>query len=569
MRPLFIVAILVVSASYGPLFASAETGAPDLTVYPENFSGTDPQAIGNRIRISTEVRNVGDGNATGFTTRFTLDGSMNLGEARVGGLGPWQSASVQSNQWNVTTPGNHTVSVNVDILNEVSESNEGNNSRSKSFPAGYADFRVISITPTVTSPRAGDSVSFRTRIQNSEPYNALGVSVRWYIDGASFDSVERNFPANGTFEATSRPWVAIEGSHTIRVALDSPEQFPEVNETNNDRNQLLPVGPPRRPDLVVLETGVAPGSPVGGSSANFYARVKNVGEAGAATSTLRFQLDGAAHSDAAAPPLAVGATANVTSASWTTTHGAHTIRAIADANAQVVESNESNNDASQSFFVLQPNLVAGPLTGNPISPLTGDSTTFNVTVANAGDSSASAFDVHFAIDGTTLGTVRISSLAPGASIDVASPAWNATAGNHTVIATVDSAGELAESNESDNGATLTVTVRDPIRGVDLTPASQSANVLPGGSKVYSITVRNTGERSDTIDLARSSPPSGWTATLSATSVSLAAGASATITLTVTAPVAGTVTTAAVQVTGTSRANATATDAAATATTIGV
>jgi PKD repeat protein len=70
----------------------------------------------------------------------------------------------------------------------------------------------------------------------------------------------------------------------------------------------------------------------------------------------------------------------------------------------------------------------------------------------------------------------------------------------------------------------------------LSPDSQDQNTNSGGTAIYDILVTNNGTLDDTIDLFRTAPPAGWSATLNQTAVTVAAGDSTSISLTVTAPV---------------------------------
>jgi len=101
----------------------------------------------------------------------------------------------------------------------------------------------------------------------------------------------------------------------------------------------------------------------------------------------------------------------------------------------------------------------------------------------------------------------------------------------------------------------------PTQGVSWSPASQAASVAARGTVTFTFVVRNTGSATDTFTLVRSAPKTGWTATLSASSVTLTAGAAANVQLTVSAAKTGNL---AETITATSQANA-AVSAAATAT----
>ncbi|MDI6708924.1 MAG: carboxypeptidase regulatory-like domain-containing protein, partial [Candidatus Thermoplasmatota archaeon] len=93
-----------------------------------------------------------------------------------------------------------------------------------------------------------------------------------------------------------------------------------------------------------------------------------------------------------------------------------------------------------------------------------------------------------------------------------------------------------------------------VYGVELSCAEPDKTINIGATATYQISVRNTGNVKDTISISRTSPPTGWAATLSSESVILDAGGETTITLNVVAPHA--VGSAAITVTGTSQGDPT-------------
>ena len=82
------------------------------------------------------------------------------------------------------------------------------------------------------------------------------------------------------------------------------------------------------------------------------------------------------------------------------------------------------------------------------------------TVSNLGNGAAPASQTQFRVDGALLATAGTPAIAAGASANV-TVAWDTRAaqGVHTVTATADSAGAVAESNEANNARTVTVTVK--------------------------------------------------------------------------------------------------------------
>lgn len=97
-----------------------------------------------------------------------------------------------------------------------------------------------------------------------------------------------------------------------------------------------------------------------------------------------------------------------------------------------------------------PDLVVSNLVPSPSAPSIGSPTTFSGPVANLGPGDAGASTAAFSIDGSPFGAAGVAPLANGASQNVTSGEWTATAGSHTVQLCADSAGVVAESNEGNN-----------------------------------------------------------------------------------------------------------------------
>ncbi|HET8896958.1 MAG TPA: CARDB domain-containing protein, partial [Protaetiibacter sp.] len=104
----------------------------------------------------------------------------------------------------------------------------------------------------------------------------------------------------------------------------------------------------------------------------------------------------------------------------------------------------------------------------PVSP--DDAIELQATARNSGTATSAATTVAFSFDGQSVGTANVGELAPGAQTTVSINAGQHAAGTHPVTVTVDPAHSVAESNESNNTATGSVTVTDvvtPPTGDDL------------------------------------------------------------------------------------------------------
>jgi hypothetical protein len=116
-----------------------------------------------------------------------------------------------------------------------------------------------------------------------------------------------------------------------------------------------------------------------------------------------------------------------------------------------------------------PDLVVVAVSWSPATPANGNQVTFNATVRNAGSDptpGGSALAVAFSVDGMTVtwSDGRPAPLLPNesrtltATAGTAGATWTATVGTHEVLASVDDAGLIGESDEGNNTATVTLTV---------------------------------------------------------------------------------------------------------------
>lgn len=101
----------------------------------------------------------------------------------------------------------------------------------------------------------------------------------------------------------------------------------------------------------------------------------------------------------------------------------------------------------------------------------------------------------------------------------------------SAVTDVDATGDAA-TIASASGAKATVFTT--LRAASVTP-SGNGGIVAGTPVSVTLTVRNTGNREDTITLDAPAAPAGWTATLSRTSFTLAPDATGTALLNVTAP----------------------------------
>ncbi len=130
---------------------------------------------------------------------------------------------------------------------------------------------------------------------------------------------------------------------------------------------------------------------------------------------------------------------------------------------------------------LQPDLTLASedISFSPASqPTEGDPVTINATVHNIGGADASDFTVSFFDGASLIGTATISAAANSAT--TASTTWTAVAGDRTIKVVADSGGAVAESDETNNEANKTITVKEKAVVVSPVPSYRPRRGGGGG-----------------------------------------------------------------------------------------
>ncbi len=249
--------------------------------------------------------------------------------------------------------------------------------------------------------------------------------------------------------------------------------------------------PTAQADLVIQSITHSPTNPTVGSTVTFQVTVRNQGTAAAGAFVVRLQGVGPSQ-DGSVSSLGAGASVTRTFTLPLST-SPETFTATADVFNQVPESNETNNTAQVTVtgVVLQPDLVVDSFTASPPSPNVGDTVTFTVTVRNQGTAPAGAFVIRVSRAGASQ-DASVSSLAPGATA-TRTIALTTSASPQTFTATADALGQVAESDEGNNTAQLTLTAPAARPDLVVTNITHSpTNPTIGSTVTFQVTVRNQG-----------------------------------------------------------------------------
>ena len=199
----------------------------------------------------------------------------------------------------------------------------------------------------------------------------------------------------------------------------------------------------------------------------FRSVMKNQGAAATPTGTtlgIAYLVDGVQQTwGTVMGPLAAGASVTIGDGggAYQIPSGTHTITAVADAPNRFTESDRTNNTLSQTITISGSSLPDVIVTSLSYNAATG---AFNSVVKNQGVAATPAgvtVGVSYSVDGLyrTWGSV-MGPLAAGASVTIGNGggAYHIPSGTHTITAFADDINRFAESNETNNTLSQTITI---------------------------------------------------------------------------------------------------------------
>lgn len=326
---------------------------PDLTVASVALSPADA-GPGETARISAVIHNVGPGHAVETRARFQRNGTTILPSTVATPAIP-AGGEVTVTSGTFTVPqGAFLATVRADAsLPFLRERNETNNVLTATLQGALAELTPTLLASTPAEPRDGETTTFSATLQNRGNKAAGPFTVRFALDGLPLAEVSlQGLAAGETTTMQTPPWTAAEGTHTLVVTADVLGQVQEPDESDNAASLEVVVGPPRRPNLVVDVLYVDDEDPHPGQELTVRAVVRNAGDGPSGASVVRFVADGADLGDAVVPALAAGASATVEAPDeWRPHAGIFIIRAKADPDGGLTESNEEDNAAEAEVVV--------------------------------------------------------------------------------------------------------------------------------------------------------------------------------------------------------------------------
>jgi subtilase family serine protease len=494
---------------------------PDLVV--PSLTVPTKAGAGAAITVSDTTRNQDAGPAGPSVTALHLstDGTLDAADPPVGSrvvpaLAPGESSS---GTFAVTipagtAPGTYWLIARADAAGAIAESQEGNNTISRSLKIG-PDLTMAGLT-VPTAAESGGTISVSDTTSNIGGGSAGASSTAFYfsanatLDAGDPELASRPVPTLGPGETSTGTVMATlplglaQGTYYIIARADAAGAVAEFQEGNNTRVTSLLIGT----DLTVSAL-TAPATAGAGQAISVSDTTRNQGGGSAPASTTSFYLSIDATLDGsdvligsrAVPALAPGAT-SVVATSLTipaaTAAGTYRIIAQADAGGVVPETSETNNTRARSLEIGA-DLLVSSLTV-PSAAAAGATVSVTDTTKNQGGGTASAtttafyLSVNASLDATDtlLGSRAVPALAPGA-VSTATTALDLpaslTTATYYILARAD-AGSLAAETDEDNN----VTSRSIAIGADLvvSPFTVPATAAAGGTVTVTDTTRNAG-----------------------------------------------------------------------------
>jgi subtilase family serine protease len=226
------------NALSGTLALTAPEPRADLRVR-EIILPAQPPRTGDSLVVQAVIENAGGLDAGASTLMATLQNPagmvLRFTETEVAVPAVPAGRTVEVNLTGDTSrfsAGNYTLEVTADYANEVSESNESNNrlSRALSILEPAARRPVLSVAWILFAGKRqeGERVDLIASVANSGDGTALGVVVRFVIDGKAASSIVLDQIAPGTSRNATLAWTFPPGNHDVKVLVASTG-LPEVS----------------------------------------------------------------------------------------------------------------------------------------------------------------------------------------------------------------------------------------------------------------------------------------------------------------------------------------------------
>ncbi|NQT05690.1 MAG: hypothetical protein HQ577_06755 [Dehalococcoidia bacterium] len=455
----------------------------DLIIDSITWSPSEP-SVGSTVIFSITIRNQGTIAASSNRVDFYIDG-ISRGYKDIGRIDPG-GALTETFSW-FTKAGQHEIKAIVDKNDSVPEVNEDNNEMTVVFSALLPDLIIEDISWSPETPSIGDNVSFMVLVTNQGSGVSGNATVNFYVDDTCLDTDQTSKLEASASENATFSWVAEAGAHEIKAVIVTGGFIIESDKTNNEKTITFS---PNLSDLTISSITWSPTEPSVRDHITFTITIENQGSGDSGESTVDLYIDGSSAGDNTLAQIDASANRQVTF-TWRAEEGSHQIRAVADPQDDVPESEESNNEKTVTLTILPPDLIIEQIAWAPPEPAIGDKVTFTVTVKNQGTAGSDYTHIAYFIDDDRVSSGSVSPISANAT-DNMTFTWTATPGEHAIKAYIDFTGIVTESDETNNEKTSTLVPLGPdliIKSIDWSHNDPSV----GETVTFTVIVENNGD----------------------------------------------------------------------------
>lgn len=348
------------------------------------------------------------------------------------------------------------------------------------------DLIVQDITLSPLNPVIDDTVTITVAIKNQGTVTAGLFHVACYMDSTILDTKNISSLGAGITTTLAFTWTADKGSHVVKAIADSTGAVAESDETNNTKTFTFST---LASDLTVQSISWSPQNAALGDNVVFSVIIANQGNSKSRATDVILYVDGV--SKGSQDIGAIDSNGSVTKTfKWVATPGQHVIRAVVDENNYCHESDETNNELSITFSTIPPDLIIQAVTWTPQHPSRNDVVTVTSTIKNQGLGRSDACFLAYYIDNSYINVIPVNALEAGASCNTTFK-WTASPDAHNLKLVIDYYNKVAESDETNNEFTTSLTTVVPdltVQDISWTP--QDAGV--GDNVTFTVTIKNQG-----------------------------------------------------------------------------
>ena len=445
---------------------------PDLVIQDVTWTPSSP-LIDSLVVFTVTVKNQGKATAGYAEVKLDIDKNTYIFKGAVTALSINGTSTVVFS-W-MPRSVSHTIKVTVDEANLIKESNDANNTLTKTMtskkPTPSADLILVSITCSPVRPAIGETVKITLVVKNQGTGLAGASTTAIYLDSHLVDSVytqELDAGKTVTLEITvPLQGLPLKDYYTVSAGLDCNDTVFETNDSNNEKETSFSIA---APDLIVRAVSWTPEVPAVGGRVTFDVNVKNRGDLKSGIAFVSYYVDNVFMGKHYLENIEAGTTITK-SFTWAATKASFTFTTVIDEEEQVIESNESNN--TRAVSLPAPDLVIDALTWSPDNPTEISPVFFTAVIRNRGYGWASGSVLYVYIDSASPLSLNTGQIGPG---DTTSISFNYAfvPGERIIRLAADGADAVAESSEANNEKTVKFTVQPQATSTPL-PAPVSAN----------------------------------------------------------------------------------------------